>query len=472
MQRIIAFAFVLTTCINLPAQPGIVATATDCITHNKFAEANRYLDSILMQNPETVDALMMKGNVLLNQAWNNSTQSYFNIERAESVFDTSAIDINFFITIIPADTSVKVEQYWRQCLKIDSTRTDIKKGLCNLYSLSLRTAELKKQLKQMQGIITANEENAYQYAEYARNLKIRGRFDDAMQVYGLIADMFPGLAGIRCDMANEYFYKGQNEKALNYLDSTLSQKEVDPTSFINAAAVYSMLNHYNEAYHTFKRYSEKDTLLEADFYNALLMFARNDSGFYRQMAHFIDAADEQSYFDEIRIARKLLPYSHTPFTIDDLKALQGDEKIPRYYKVLILQRGVTQLSDCVSDFYAGSFYAGIKNYQVAKSLFYDALFQERRACNLLPEGQINNCRLYYCYCLLQLNEPAMAQPVLNQLFTCNDAFVQQAAKYFAAKNYLAKGKKSEATKLLTEVATAKEQTKYAWLAKSYLMWGK
>ena len=453
--------------LSLSAQQTTISTATEFITHNQFTRANQYLDSILKLNPKMVDAIMMKGNVLLNQAWGSGAKSHFNTEKAESIFDSSAIDDSYFIPIIPLDTSVKIDKLWKQCLELDPTRTDIKKGLCNLYSLSLRTVELERQLIQMQGIITENEENAFLYAEYARNLKIRGRFDDAMQVYALIANMFPNLAGLRCDMANEYFYAGELNKCLQYLDSTLTQKEVDQTSFINAAALYSELGYYDQAYNTFKRYSDKDTLIEADFYKGLLMFANMDSGFYNQLHKFIDGATEQSYYDELQLAQKLLPYGKVPLTMDDYMALATNSKISRYYRILILQRGVRQFSECEPLFLFGSFDCSIKNYSAAIQLLEEELFTERRSCNLgFQDKEI--CLLNYCFALYKQGEKEKACGHFKDLFNAENNFTQQAAKYFVAKTNWETGKKEEAKNLFDEVASAKFQTKYSWLSKGYL----
>jgi len=463
MQTVVSFLLVLLCTSALFAQQPIVSTVTDFITHNQFAQADRYLDSILKVNPKTVDALMMKGNVLLNQAWNNATKSHFNAEKAESIFDSSVIDVSFFIPVIPIDTSVKIDRLWNQCLQLDPGRNDIKKGLCNLYSLSLRTMELERQLIKMQPLITENEDNAYLYAEYARNLKARGLFEDAMKVYGLIAGMFPDLAGIRCDMANEYFYAGELNKALDYLDSTLTKKAVDQTSYINAAALYSTLGYYDRAYKTFRKYSEMDTLIESDFYRGLMMFADMDSGFYNQLHLFLDHATEQSYYDEMQLAQKLLPYGRIPFTLDDYKALATNPKIARYYKVLILQRGVKQFkNECEPFLQLGSLDCAIKNYSAAVRLL-----EPVESCKINADREEQRL-LNIGFALYKRAEKEKAGTCFQSLFQAKNNFTQQAAKYFVAKTEWEAGKKEEAKRLFEEISAAKVQTKYAWLSKGYL----
>src|ERR1017187_9987287 len=134
MKRVVSFFTCALLCLYSFSQQDIISIATGFITHSRYDSAEHYLDSILKKNPKNVDALMMKGNVLLNYSWQNTSKSYFNIERAESIFDTSGIDQSFFTPVIPEDTSRLIENYWRKCLQIDSTRTDIMKGLCSLFS--------------------------------------------------------------------------------------------------------------------------------------------------------------------------------------------------------------------------------------------------------------------------------------------------------------------------------------------------
>ena len=460
MKRFIPLLIASFFCTQLFSQKEIVAAATEFIKQDNYGKANRYLDSILKKHPQTVDALMMKGNVLLNYTWSHTSKYYFNIERAESVFDTTSINRDFFVPIIPEDTSKLIEHYWKQCLAIDSTRNDIKKGLCNLYSISLRVEPLKQQLWKMKALITANEENAFVYAEYARNIKARGEFDEAMKVYQFIADMFPQLSGIRCDMAGEYFYNGRPNDALRYLDSTLSKKEIDQTSFINAATVYSMLGYYDQAFITFERYSEYDTLYVAEFYKGLMMFARNDSGFYEQLQKFINHADEKSYYDEVQLAQKLIPYGKINFGYEDYLALIQNEKIPNYYKVLIHQRGMKQFGGESTPFLLyGIFQCTLKNYSMARQ-FLDEVYN----CKL-PAEQKEYYLLAAGYAMYKSNDAETSVKYFEPVINSQDVFKQQAAKYFIAK-VLTELKQKEGAKFLEELIKAKEETKYTWLVKN------
>ncbi|HWB63338.1 MAG TPA: hypothetical protein VG603_07510 [Chitinophagales bacterium] len=460
--------FALCFCLLLSAltatsQKEIIARTTWFIKDGHYAKADAYLDSILKRNPKNVDALVMKGNVLLNYSWQHTSKNYFDLEKAESVFSDALIDQSFFTPIIPLDTSKLIESIWKKALAIDSTRQDILKGLCNLYSLSLRIDDLTQQLKRMKKLITKSDESAFTYAEYARNVKDRGHFDDGMKIYRVIADMFPQLAGIRCDMAGEYFYAGKSETARNYLDSTLAKPDIDQTSFINAAGIYSALGFYNNAYITFNRYSRLDTVIVDRFYKGLMMFAFMDTGYRMQLVDFVKTATENNYSDELSVARQLLPFADRPFTFDDFMKLADDNGIPDYYKAPIYQRALSQFSDsCQPSVLYGIFECRFKNYDYANRYLRKCEFCD----TLLSDYPL--WELYYGYDLAMLGNKEGAQKRFNGLLNAMNDFIRQAAVYFMAKYLLQDGKKEEANKLFEKIVAEPVKTKYGQLAQNYL----
>jgi tetratricopeptide (TPR) repeat protein len=440
------------------AQQTIVSEATGYITSGNYPRAEVYLDSILKKHPRNVDALMMKGNVLLNYAWQHASLYYFNLEKAESVFDTSFINSASYVPVIQRDTELLIATIWKKCLELDSTRNDISKGLCNLYSISLDTMALKEQLWHMKDFISSKEDNAYIFAEYARNIKARGQFEAALDIYATIAAIFPNLAGIRCDMAGEYFYNGRPKEVLRYVDSTLSKKEIDQTTFINSAAFYSMLGYYDKALETFQRYSIQDTLLEGDFYNCLMLFARMDTNLLQALNHFIEHASDQNYYDEVLLARRLLPYASNSFKIEDYLAITANNSIPDYYKVLIYQRGMRQFNlTCEPFMQYGIFQCGQKNFSIAEQYL-----EEIENCTPY-KSDTEDWMLAYAYTLFMQGERQKAMTHFGLLLGSNDNFRQQAALYFTVKILKEEGKAEEAEIFLRKLTEAKMKTKYGQL---------
>ena len=170
MKQVLLFAFLLFAAYHsLLAQQEIVSRATEFIVARKYDAANHYLDSILKKNPKSVDALMMKGNVILNRAEVNLPAVNEITVRDESIFYSATEPKE--AKVLPIDTVRSIETYWSKCLKIDSTRNDIRKGLCTIYAMALMKDKLKEEIV----ALTKHEKNEdgeqpYRIAEYARKI--------------------------------------------------------------------------------------------------------------------------------------------------------------------------------------------------------------------------------------------------------------------------------------------------------------
>src|SRR6185295_18297515 len=102
MKWILLFYLLPVTTGRLFSQSEVVKTATDLIVRNKYDAANRYLDSILKKNPGSVDALMMKGNVILNRATENLPPLNTLTKNDESIFHST--EESKEARILPLDT--------------------------------------------------------------------------------------------------------------------------------------------------------------------------------------------------------------------------------------------------------------------------------------------------------------------------------------------------------------------------------
>ena len=241
-----AFVFLITILLGSQTfaqqqQPEVVVVTTGYIQQGKYDVALSYLDSIIKRNPKNVDALMMRGNVILNRDLINEVAPEVYTDNDESIFSGT-----FSLTpeqkkIVSPKTEAEVEALWQKCLQIDSNRLDIRKGLAMLYAMSINLPKLKLAILSIKQHEADNGEQAFNLNEYARKVKERAHFDEAMEVYAYIAKLFPSVAGVRSDIASEYYYEGRINQALDWLDSTFNFKTVDETSFLNGAYIYSEL---------------------------------------------------------------------------------------------------------------------------------------------------------------------------------------------------------------------------------------
>jgi tetratricopeptide (TPR) repeat protein len=424
MKQPKSIIFILLSFISLTisAQQALITQATELITAQKFAAADKYLDSILKVEPKNPDALMMKGNVLLNHTWVYGSK-YFNKDRAENILDTALINESFFVAVVSKDTSIKIEKYWKQVLEIAPGKVDILKGLCALYSYSLRTDDLIAQIKVLKSQLPNNTDQAYITGDYARNLKVRGRFDDAMKVYTAIAAMYPTLAGIRCDIAGEYYYAGKPKEALVYLDSCLAQKDVDETSYINAAAIYSSLGYYDMAYKTFTAYSVRYGQKMAMFYAGLQQFSRMDAAYTTTLKGFGGSVNQDMYADEVPLAARLIALDNRMSEPEYQKLVK--ENYRDYYSILIHQRAMMELKESCSGFLGFGFQQlTFKNYEIANEFFEDL-----DQCKL-DSAQLEAYSFYYAYSLYKVGKIKEAGKYFRSLMESTNDYRRSAAIYF------------------------------------------
>lgn len=461
-SRSIALILALAFTVACNAQSTVVATAGMLIQKNQFDAANHYLDSILKKDKKNVDALMMKGNVILNRKWNEIPTPLVISAENEAIFDTAISSMALLPPVIPAATEKEVEKIWKKCLALNPARLDIKKGLCSLYALSLDKEKLKAGIKElMKAVPDSTGEQAYNLAEYARKIKERSRFEDAMEVYHFIAQQYPELGGIRADIAAEYFYTGRMKEALNWLDSALRKKNIDETTFLNSAFIYSQLAYYDNSQLTLERYDREFQNKLGDFYTALRLFSDSDSRYARKLEAFIQATDSNSYYDEHTLAKLLLTYSDS-FSVDDFKALTVSG-LPDWYAPLIMERGVRQFrSNCEPFVIYGIYCSRIKNYSAAVQLL-----EEGENCRM-DARQTEYWMLQYGYALFMQGETEKALLYFNPLKQTGSSFYyRQAAQYFSAKCKLATDKVAAQNELQV-LSAESNKTKYALLATELL----
>lgn len=450
-------------CGNLFSQSAVVSTSTQFIVEKKYDEADRYLDSVLKADSRNVDALMMKGNVILNKEEPQPADIVITTNEEEYLYESNLAALGENYRIIPVATANKVAALWKQCLKIDNTRTDIHKGLCTLYSMALMKDELMKQLSDLYNVEKVTDETAYSMAEYARKFKERKRFDDAMEIYKAVAALFPNLGGIRCDIGSEYFYHGDLKPALQWLDSALTKSSIDETTYLNAAFIYSELGYFDNAQKVLDEYSKKFERRMNRFYYGLRQFADIDSHYVETLSYFISVVDSNAYYDEVKMAKQLLVFQDS-FPLAAYRYLIRSN-IPEYYRVFVYQRGLKQFpKECEVYTEYGSFNLLLKNVQAAVQFL-----EEGETCTL-DSSKLDYWRASYGYVLYVTGKKDKALSVFQPVLQSSKVYWNHAANYFSAKILLEKKRQAEAVKLLESVVNSpeKDKSKYKLLAKGVL----
>lgn len=438
----------------------IIATTTQFIQQKQFTEAHAYLDSIIKKEPKNVDALMMKGNVLLNKAWMDVPQRVALNTNNEAIYDTSVQSLKLLAPVIPAEVEKQVEKYWLQCLKMDSGRVDIQKGLCALYAYSLDKEKLKKQIVVLKKAEPdADGEQVYRMAEYARSFMAAGQWEQGIELYKYIASLYPNVAGIRCDIASEYFDAGQANNALSWIDSVMAFKEVDESSFLNSAFIYGELGYFDNCAAVLMRYDNTYGRRLSQFYTALQLFADSNLSYINRLNDFLQHTDSTNYYDEHQLSRAMLVFAQA-FTPDDLKLLMTGN-IGDWYMPLFLLRSVRQFRGICEPFLIyGVFNGKVKNYAAAEQLL-----EQGENCKMNP-AQTEYWMLNYGYVLFMNKQVDKSLLYFNPLLKSTNPYYRQAAAYFVAKTNWEKGDKKTASQQWGELAKAPELTRYSILAKA------
>lgn len=458
-RKIVCALLLIAFFLRVNAQKEIISTATGFLTAQKYAAANKYLDSVLKKHPNNTDALMMKGNVVLNFALDTTAPMQFITEDDESIYNNRISDKP---KLLSRQSAYQVAKIWEKCLKQDSSRTDILKGLCTVYSMALMKDSLKKAILRLVADTPNDTNQVFNTCEYARNFKHRNRTDDAMDIYRFIAQQYPSVAGVRCDIASEYFYAGNQNAALLWLDSCYRAKNIDETSFLNGAFIYSLLGYFDDAQTVLSVYSKKLNRKMATFYYGLMLFSDSSLKYAPALEGFCHSVDSNSYFTEYSLAQKLLAYRDS-FTLADYKALVEDAEIPDYYKGLIHYRAIKQFKNtCEPLLLYGILQSSIKNYPAAVQLL-----QEGETCQM-KALQAEYWMFHYAFTLYRFGQKDKAMIYFKPLVRSTTAFTKQAAQYFLANILFEQNKKEEAKNIWQELATAKTETKYRALAKQQI----
>lgn len=444
MKTTLPFLFFTIISFCIAAQPSaLVNTASDFIRQQKYDEGIQYVDSILKTDSKNVDALMMKGNIILNRDLWNQPDPQVIVTSDESIYiETFEVNAERKKTVA-AKTEAEVEALWLKCLRIDSNRIDICKGLAMLYAMAINKPKLKATILDIKRVEPDNGEQAFNLNEYARKIKDRGRFDDAMEIYRYIANLYPAVAGVRADMASEYFYEGRLNDALTWLDSTFNFKTVDETSFLNGAYLYSELGYFDNAQDVLNSYSKIYDRKMGSFYFGLRQFSDSLPEYYNTLKYFTDVVDSNAYYGEYILSKQLLNYRDS-FTLNNYHATLN-MNVPDAYKVLIHTRAVKQFADCDPYIRYGIQQSKARNFSAALQFL-----EEGENCQL-DANKHEYWQLLYGYTLYYARMYDKAINTLSAVRASANAFRKDAASYFIGLSLLNTGKREEAKKEFDKV---------------------
>lgn len=434
--------------LNTFAQQELIIEVSALIEQEKYRQADQYLDSVLALKPESVDALMMKGNVVLNRV-------YMSVPPLEDESEAKGEEPASAIVIIPRTASDTIEAYWKKCMGLRPNRIDILKGLCYLYSISLRQTDLMDLLPELARQLEPTSEEAYKLADYARMFRERRKFDQAIEIYRQLIKLYPNTRGLYSDIAGEYFSRGMMKQAITACDSALATTVPDELSCNSCALIYSINSENNKALSALKKQMELYQTTDYLLFKGLLGFRNKDSSAVNDLKLYLSKTDSKAEASNTLLAAKIMGMCHT-FSIQDYKELL-QYSFPLRFFMLIDERAMKDFPESHKPFL---------NYACTQALYLNhaaaaAAFAKIRTTSYMNTEEAARYHLYYGLSLEELNKSEQALPHWEKLLSSSDFYSRSAASYYSGKYHVSKGNPEKAKAIWVDILMTANQSKYS-----------
>ncbi|MBI1224554.1 MAG: hypothetical protein GC192_04905 [Bacteroidetes bacterium] len=434
----------------------IIEDATSLMKAGMLGEAEDLVNRYLMQDPINVDAIMMKGNVILNKyLYEQQAQASLLRNFVEDVYDVGTVERGSPPIVVPDSVAASIERLWLAALKLDPEREDIQLGLCQLYALSLQAQKLSARMPIAKQHASADADLPIQLANYARYLGDRGDFDGMIAAYQQDYQLFPSQTGLLSDMAGEFFFDGKLDSARQYLRLSLRDKNADQTVLGNAFYLGSLLGDYDSALSAIERLPGADHLL----YDGLVKFVKGEKKWQKPLEKYLESGP-----DSTGTALAYLLLADT-FQVNLENYLSLNPLDPGDAFKILLQEKFRETGDFLPYFNAAETYCFNKCYTRADEAFK---LLERQPNLDLETADWDNVNFYHAWSLHQLKHYDEALPLFEKLMKSEDFYKKSAACWFIGKRHFDLGQKVKARDYFSMVAGDAALSKYATFCWEYM----
>lgn len=269
------------------AQSDVVNEISALIDPNTIDLARERVNEYLDEDPENVDALVMKGNVIF-YTYNYTTPAITMYgSDNDDIYDSSMGGIGSIPRSLPEVVADSITDLWWQAVNIDTTRTDIYLGIAHVLSISIQTAELIEHLAVLKNNVPPEMLGPYDYANYGRNMIDRNEFNEGIKVYQALAELYPEEPGLISDIAGEYYGNGQIDKALDYIRMTIQHEDLDDLSYGNAFYLFSIAEDTESALDAVRMMCDKVGTNEDVFYEAVVRMQEGADDWQNLMRRYL-----------------------------------------------------------------------------------------------------------------------------------------------------------------------------------------
>jgi tetratricopeptide (TPR) repeat protein len=439
----------------------IINTVTLYIAEGRYNDAEKYLDSLLKESPNSIDAMMMKGNVLLNYSVMQTLPINTITPDDESIYSQDLVSLKTPIVIISRADAEKIDKLWKRCLQLDSSRLDIREGMCTLYGM----ADMKKELiDYLPAIAKAAKEkgNDFVYAliQYAQLLADRGDKEGSYEVYKKIASLYPSMPVVWCQLSTAYSATGDLVNAKIYADKSFATAPSELSACGDALDLYSVLGDYSKALSVMKNAAAHDsTFLAYPFYDGIYRYAHHDSTWRSKLIQYVKQFPVSPDSDILYTASRYMLASDFRDDYSDFARLLTFSNSD-FYTGLLTERAMHDFKDSVlpSLAYAELMVLG-HNYQKANTV-YASLDKKKMQRDAALEYM-----LQYAFSLYCSKEYTKALPKWLELNKNPDPVLSPMSSYFIGQCYLKSGNKPKALGYFQTLIDTDTGTKYGYLAK-------
>ncbi len=453
------FRYVIILALSLPAL--FINTNNYCladvkdeinalITEKTVDLALAKADSALKADPKNVELLILKGNIIFSRFSFKQPSIMTGVNCDESVYDNSIGYVGEAEITLPVAVADSIVECFMMASGIEPKREDIYYGICYIYSLSLQTEKLLSFLPVLKAGVTSDEETPYTLGDYARNIKTRGSFDDAILIYKKIAALYPECSGIVNDIAVEYYFNGNFDKAKEYFAKALSFPKYDFETLSSAFTFYAICEENSLALNTAKKKSE--LLKDSDYllYQALINL-NDGSDWKTPLNGFLNSPTEDS--SGVELAKFMLSSGFDASfqaygKIKDIE-LKDAYKIQLYkYFMKVLKNPVPQ-------------------YDYAEALTYNARYRDAVTAfkaidtSKMSSGEKELYCFYYAWALYKSGDHEKSCGLWEKLINSSEFYYQSAAAFFIGEYYQEKGDKAKAKEYYSKVSDKATESKFA-----------
>ena len=456
MRKVIICLLLLLSIRTSAQSDFIINTVTLCIAEGRYNDAEKFLDSLLRVEPKNIDALMMKGNVLLNFSLMQTPPMNTITLDDESIYSQDLATLKTPTVLIPRDQALKIDRLWRQCIDIDSGRLDIREGMCTLYGM----ADMRKELLDYLPITAAagkakGKDFVYALIQYAQLLQDRGDKQGAYEAYKKIADLYPGISSVWCQLASAYRANGDITNAKLYADKAFTAPP-DMSACGDALDIYAVLGEYSKVLPVLKIISQDSTYPVYSFYDGIYRYAHHDTTWREQLSKYIKQfptpPDSDILFTASLYMLSLQFHDDYHDFIRLLTFANSD-----FYTGLIIDKAVHDFKDSIQPYLEqAKLMVDGRNYPKANAIY--ASIEKK---NMDSELQIVY-HMEYGFSLYCAGEYTKA---ISHFSKITDPAFMVIADYFVAQSYLKSGNKPKALSYFQVILDSKDESKYSYLSK-------